>query len=344
MKNKPLILIVDDFETSRNLLIEILGDDFSTVTAEDGAEALQYLTSDAPKPAAVLLDILMPVMDGYEVLTAMQADKNLCEIPVICISVSEDEYKGLHLGAVDYIKKPFNTRAVRLRVSNQVELSAYRQSMESLVSEKAQELTATKEKLLEILANMIEYRCIETSEHINRTKKITEIFLFQIRDNHRFKPELEVINIPILVQASALHDIGKIGIPDSILLKPGKLTADEFKIIETHTTLGSEIFESLVFDFKNDVYFDYCQIISRYHHERWDGKGYPDKLKQEEIPLMARIVALVDVYDALVSERVYKKAFTHDQAVGIIKSESGSHFDPGIVDAFIACESKIKRI
>ena len=198
--------------------------------------------------------------------------------------------------------------------------------------------------LLETLAYIVEYRRIESSEHINRTKQITGTLIVQMQNDRRYQSELETLDIPILIQASALHDIGKIGIPDRILLKPGKLAADEFKTIETHTTLGSDIFESLAFDFANDVYFDYCLTISRYHHERWNGKGYPDGLKQEEIPLIARIVALVDVYDALVSERVYKKAFTHDQAVGIIKSESGSHFDPGIVEAFIACESKIKQI
>lgn len=339
--NRASIMIVDDSEISRAMLREMLAPQYNIIEADSGADAMNLLCDAPAKPDIVLLDILMPKMNGFEVMTAMKNDRSLQDIPIICITMADEEYKGLNSGAVDYISKPFDPDAVKLRVTNQIELLRYRHRLEHLVDAKAQELVSTKETMLETLANLIEYRSMESGMHIKRTKKLTEILITQMLRDQKHTAILKNSNLIAMIKASALHDIGKIGIPDNILLKPGKLTPSEFKIIERHTLIGSDIFKFML-EHNDDEYFRYCYDICRSHHENWDGTGYPDKLAGENIPLSARILSLVDVYDALVSKRCYKQALPHEQALDIIVNGSGTHFDPDIVDALVSAQEQIK--
>jgi len=339
------VLVVDDVEINRIILQEILCETYDIEHACDGIEAVSKLLNAIEKPELVLLDIMMPGMDGFEVLEFMKNDPMLKRIPVIFITAADQEVNGLNAGAADYISKPFEPEIVRLRVSNLIELDLYRKELEGLVEAKANELVATKEIFMETMAGMIEYRSLESGEHIKRTKDMTAIMVKYLLDHSsKYGAQLAGINYRALVNASAIHDVGKIGIPDNILLKPSKLTPEEFKVIETHTTIGGDMIRPMLQQSKDDAYFHYSYEIARHHHERWDGTGYPDKLKGEEIPLSARIVALVDVYDALVNERCYKPPFPEDKVLSIMQEESGTHFDPEIVDAFMKVRDKFKMV
>lgn len=336
------ILIVEDLEVNRLILDAILSDIYTIDMAENGKQALQILQK-GEKPALILSDVEMPVMDGFELLSAIKADPMLSHIPVIFITASAEEDKSLIAGAIDFITKPFNSQIVQLRVANHIELSDYRESLEKMVAEKASELISTKETFLETMASMIEYRSLESGEHIRRTRQLTTILTNHLITHPKYGLKLAASNLDAISQASPLHDIGKIGIPDHILLKPGPLTREEFQIIETHTVVGAEMINTMVVN-KKDEYLQNCYDIVKHHHERWDGKGYPDNLAGEDIPLSARIVALVDVYDALVSERCYKKGMPHSQALAIVKEEAGTHFDPEIVKALEEVQSQVRAI
>ena len=336
------ILIAEDFEENRLILEAILEDTYIVDIAEDGQQALDMLQK-GERPALVLSDVNMPEMDGFELLAHMKADPLLRNIPVIFITASAEEDKSLIAGAIDFITKPFNPEIVRLRVANHIELSSYRESLEDMVQERTFELVSTKETFLETMATMIEYRSLESGEHIRRTRELTAILVKQLMTHPKYGFKLVMGNPLTISQAAPLHDVGKIGIPDHILLKPGRLTPEEFKIIETHSVIGSEMIATMMTD-KPDEYLQHCYDIARHHHERVDGRGYPDKLKGDEIPLSARIVALVDVYDALVSERCYKKGMSHEEAMDIVKRESGTHFDAEIVRALVAVGDEVRAI
>jgi len=333
---RDIILIVDDIEINRMILREILQDDYDIIEAGSGGEAFNILYEDCVSPTVVLLDIMMPDIDGFQVLDRMKQEDDTRNIPVLFITAAdseETESLGLKAGAADYITKPFNHDVVRARVDNHINLARYRHRLEQLVAKKAAEVTKTYEQTLEILATIIEYRNLESGAHIRRTTLLTEVMIAKMLDVEKFKPLLLAENVLSLIKASALHDIGKIGISDSILLKPGKLTPDEFDVIKTHTTIGSQIIENIAATLPdNDMYLKYANDICHYHHERWDGKGYPCGLKGDEIPLSARIISVVDVYDALVSPRCYKAAFSHDVSLNIITEGRGTQFDPDIVD------------
>ena len=339
---KLKILVVDDIEINRIILEEILSDVYEIEQAADGMEAISKLYNAIEKPHLVLLDIMMPGMDGFEVLDLMKADPTLKKIPVIFITAADEEMKGLAAGATDYISKPFEPEIVRLRVSNIVELFLYREQLENMVEQKTAELVTTKETFLETMAGMIEYRSLESGQHIKRSMSLTGILVKQLLKTNTYSQELLNKDYHALIKAAALHDVGKIVIPDDILLKPGKLTPEEFKIIETHTVIGSEIVKSMMLH-SNDSYLEYCYEISRSHHERWDGNGYPDRLSGEAIPLSARIVAVVDVYDALTNERCYKKAFPHETAIEILQQDSGKHFDPLVIVALMEVQELLKH-
>ena len=335
------ILVVDDIEINRIILQEILSDTYDIEQAADGMEAISKLFNAIDKPHLVLLDIMMPGMDGFEVLELMKADPILKRIPVVFITAADEEIKGLNAGAADYISKPFEPEIVRLRTANLIELFLHREKLESLVEQKSAELVATKETFLENVAGMIEYRSLESGQHIKRSKILTGVLIKQLLDTRVYENILLNVDHAAMVKAAALHDVGKIVIPDNILLKPGKLTPEEFKIIETHTTIGSEIVKSMMVN-SDDYYIRHCYDISRHHHERWDGKGYPDKLSGEDIPLSARIVAVVDVYDALASERCYKKAMSHEDTVNILIKDAGSHFDPEVIKAMLEVQEQLR--
>jgi len=338
---KDIILIVDDVSINRDILSETLKDDYDILEAANGAEALKILfpTDDTPAevlPTAILLDVMMPGIDGFEVLDVIKKNDATKKIPVLFITATDSkeiESKGLKAGAADYITKPFNIDVVRARVDNHINLARYSHNLEQLVTKKTAEVTKTYESTLEVLATIIEYRNLESGTHIRRTTLLTEILSQRMLESEKFKEALEALNISSLIKASALHDIGKIGIPDGILLKPGKLTNDEFNMIKTHTSVGSHIIDSIAENLPdNDNYLQYAKDICHYHHERWDGNGYPAGLSGEEIPLSARIISIVDVYDALVSPRCYKDAFSHDIALGILSEGKGTQFDPDLVD------------
>jgi len=334
------ILVVDDVDINRLIVRGILEEDYDVEDAENGVAALEILRNSGRRPDLILLDIMMPEMDGFEVMEHIKADPVLKSIPVIFITAADEETRALEQGAVDYISKPFVPRNVKLRVNTQVELALYRDRLESLVEQKANELVATKENILETMASLIEYRSLESGEHVRRTRTISQMIVNQLMTRDKHKQYFYDNDYISLIKAVTLHDIGKIGIPDQIMLKPGRLTPDEFAVMKTHANIGGDIMRSLM-QVSDDLYFRHCYDISRGHHEWWDGSGYPNGWKGEEIPISARIAAISDVYDALVSVRVYKPAYTHEEASKIINSDSGTHFDPDVVEAFNEVSDKI---
>ncbi len=343
--DRAQVLVVDDVDINRMILEEILSADYDVFQADGGIAAIDYLFNCKRMPSMVLLDIMMPEMDGYEVLEVIRANEQTSRIPVMFITAAEakeNETRGINAGAVDYISKPFNVEVVRARVKNHIALKVYQDSLESLVQEQVQELTRTKENMLETMANIIEYRNLESGQHVKRTRHLAEIMVNRLVMDPRFEDELRDLDVDIMVKAVPLHDVGKIGIADDILLKPGKLTPEEFEVIKTHTTIGSDIIDSMLVQ-DNSAYLRHCRDICRYHHERWDGKGYPDGLSGREIPLSARIMAVVDVYDALTSERVYKPPFSHEKAVGIILEGAGTQFDANLVDVMLKMQEYFRQ-
>lgn len=351
-KEKDVVLIVDDIEINRTILREMLYNDYKIIEASGGIKALDIVfgnTGAEPVlPTAVLLDIMMPDMDGFQVLDKLKSDDKTKNIPVLFITAAdseENESQGLKAGAADYITKPFNHDVVRARIDNHISLAHYRNELESLVEIKTAEVTKTYESTLEVLATIIEYRNLESGLHIRRTMLFTDILIEQMLKKERYQKMLEKENIPALIKASALHDIGKIGIPDSVLLKPGKLTPEEFDIIKTHTTIGSRIIDSIAQNLPdNDQYMKYAGDICLYHHERWDGRGYPERIAGADIPLCARIISVVDVYDALTSVRCYKNAFSHEESLKIIVEGRGTQFDPELVDIVVDIQDELKHI
>ena len=345
-------MVVDDIDINRMILEAILSGDYVVEQAENGADAVDMLLSGKCRPSLVLLDINMPEMDGFEVLQVIKNNEATRHIPVIFITAadpSENELRGLRGGAIDYIAKPFNHDIVKLRVSAHVELVQYRAHLEDMVEQKVNQLIAGKENMLAAMAAIVEEKNLESGEHIKRTTRLTGIFAEELLKKPEFMTELKAMDYRIMVKASPLHDIGKLLIPDDVLLKPGKYTPEEFAVMETHTSKGSDIIEKLLqdesADEKDNLYLRHCYDICRYHHERWDGRGYPDRIAGEAIPLSARIVSVIDVYDALVSKRVYKDAIAHEDALEIIKEETaGGKFDARIVEVLLESAHLLKEV
>ena len=330
--SKEKILIVDDVELNREILVEILKDNYELLEATNGFDAMEIIINNADDLALILLDIMMPEMDGFEVMDILSKSGLIRSIPIIVITASggsENEIRGLKAGASDFVNKPFHPEIVKCRVDAQVELKRYRSQMENLVETNVQKVFKVRETMVDFLASVIEYRHTESGEHVQRTRIMAERLIICIRKSHKMDAELMRVNTDLLVKAIPLHDVGKISIPDQILLKPGKLTTEEFEIMKEHTWRGAEIIKSLV-GIEDPEYIQYCYDISLYHHERWDGTGYPHGLKEYEIPFSARVMAIIDVYDALLSARVYKPSFSVSKAIEIIRESSGSHFDPVI--------------
>jgi putative two-component system response regulator len=343
----PTVLVVDDIEMNVMILEEILKDSYKVITANNGKQALDVLRKALVLPKIILLDVFMPEMNGYQMLEIMKADSGLKRIPVIFITTSDSESEALAAGAVDFINKPFLPQIVKLRVKNQIELKSYSDSLEEMVAEKTAEVTTTLDNTLQALANVIEYRNLESGSHVKRTQFFCKALIdYFMESNAVYAGELRRLAPDVIVKAMALHDVGKIGIPDKILLKPGKLDPDEFEIMKTHTTVGKNIIEEMMRAVKDEdsIYLKHCRDIAWCHHERYDGKGYPRGLAGTEIPLSARIASLSDVYDALVCARVYKAAFPYAEAVKIITEGRGTQFDPVITDAVLAIQNKFQEI
>ncbi len=342
---EPVILIVDDNPQNLGVLGELLEEDHRVLAAASGARALQ-LMSQSPRPDLVLLDVMMPGIDGYEVLRRMRHIDGMVDVPVIfttAMTAAEDESRGLELGAVDYLTKPLRPAIVLARVHTHLALKRARDrlqldkcSLEREVRRRTHEIQLTQDVTIRALARLAETRDNETGNHILRTQDAVHHLATLASRDPRFASELDATAITLMSKSAPLHDIGKVGIPDHILLKPGKLTPEEWTVMRQHTTLGADALRRAEDDARESLPFlKYAKQIALSHHERWDGKGYPQGLSGQAIPLAARIMAIADVFDALISARVYKPAMPPAKAREIMLAERGSHFDPDLLDIFL---------
>ena len=343
LQNKSQILLVDDSAMSRMILKEILGGDYRILEAENGQECLEKMQAEAGNIALVLLDINMPVMDGFEVLKAMNINHTIEDIPVIMISSDDSDAairRSYELGASDYVTRPFDARIVYRRVTNTIKLYAKQRRLVQMVSDQIRARENNTDMLVGVLSHIVEFRNGESGAHVRHIRIITELLLhrlLEISSQYPITAEQQD-NIPL---ASALHDIGKIGIDEKILNKPGKLTPEEFEVVKTHSMLGAEMLHQLE-NFNEQPLLQTAYEITRWHHERWDGRGYPDGLKGDEIPISAQLVALADVYDALTSERCYKKAFSHEKAVQMILNGECGAFNPLLLQCLTDMQTDLK--
>jgi putative two-component system response regulator len=351
---KITVLVVDDSPDNLRLMNGMLKNTYSTRIANSGERALQAALQE-PKPDIILLDITMPGMDGYEVCRRLKADNSTSEIPVIFLTAKtqvEDEQMGFDAGCVDYISKPVSPPIVLARLKTHLALKAaadflrdQNQYLENEVTRRTHEVQVVQDVTIMSMASLAETRDNETGNHIRRTQNYVLALAEKLKDHPRYARYIEDCTIDMLYKSAALHDIGKIGIPDAILLKPDKLTAEEFEIMKTHTTIGRDAIlaaEKLIG--VEDTFLRVAREIAYGHQEKWDGSGYPQGLAGESIPISARLMALADVYDALISARVYKPAFSHEKAVEIIRAGWGKHFDPLIADAFFEIEEEFRSI
>ncbi|MDZ7888719.1 MAG: two-component system response regulator [Pseudomonas sp.] len=352
--SRPVVLVVDDTPDNLSLISEVLKPTYRVKLANSGAKALQIVHGETP-PDLILLDIMMPEMDGYEVCRQLKEDDRTRLIPIIFLTAKtaiEDEQQGLALGAVDYITKPASPPIVLARVETHLKLKQAADFLrdknvylENEVQRRTQEITAIQDVTILAMASLAETRDPETGNHIRRTQHYVKTLALHLRSDPHLRSTLGDAYIDLLFKSAPLHDIGKVGIPDRILLKPGRFTPDEFEIMKTHTTLGFKAIEHAEAALGTPVAFlDMAKQIALYHQEKWDGSGYPEGLSGEGIPLSARLMAVADVYDALISRRVYKEGMSHEQAVAIIVDGRGSHFDPKLVDAFLAVEQEFHAI
>lgn len=337
------ILIVDDMEINRAILAEGFTDTYNILEAEDGEQALEMINKHSDI-AAVLLDLLMPKMTGIEVLRELSRTGKINHIPVFIITAADNEdtlTEAYNLGAVDVISKPFIMNFIKSRITNIVELYSHRNELVEVVNEQIEKLNKVNQSMIETLATLIEFRDCESGEHVKRICGLTRILLTYISDNY---PEyyIDKHEIEKIVNASILHDVGKIAIPDKILNKPGRLTKEEFEIMKQHTVKGSEMLMHIPAIMDEDT-FSYTYDICRHHHERWDGRGYPDGLAGDDITIWAQIVALADVYDALTSPRCYKSAYPHDVALNMIYNGECGTFNPKVLEALRANEENVKN-
>ncbi len=347
MRNR--VLVVDDAEMNRELLCAILEDEYEVEMAEDGEQALAVLQERAEELDAILLDLQMPKLDGFGVLDAMRENDWISSIPVLIISAEravDVENKCFGLGIADFIHKPFEPSLVKNRIRNNVDLFVYKNQLEQKVEAQtealrqqnktlamqAQKLAETNERIIEVLGTVVECRNLESGEHVKRVKGFTRILAYQVMKDYP-KYGLDKNMVEMITAASALHDVGKIAIPDEVLLKPGRLTDEEFALMKTHTTKGSDLLKQIEGIWSDD-YQKMSYEICRYHHERYDGRGYPDGLEGDDIPISAQIVSVADVYDALVCERVYKAAFPKDKAFQMILNGECGTFSPRLMEAF----------
>ncbi|MCF8159705.1 MAG: two-component system response regulator [Polaromonas sp.] len=351
---KPTVLVVDDTPDNLSLVSSLLRDDYIVRVANNGEKALRIAVSEQA-PDLILLDIMMPGMDGYEVCRRLKEDPRSRDIRVIFLTARsevEDERKGFKLGAVDYITKPISPPILQERIKTHLALKAAadflrdkNQYLELEVARRTQELAAIQDVTILAMASLAETRDSDTGNHIRRTQFYVKALAQQLQNHPRFKHYLIDANIAMLFKSAPLHDIGKVGIPDSILLKPGRFEPEEFEIMKRHTILGREAIEHAEKSLGIEVDFlRTAKEIAMSHQEKWDGSGYPEALRGDAIPISARLMALADVYDALISRRVYKEGMPHDKAAAIIVDGKGSHFDPDIVEAFLVVQKEFQAI
>lgn len=343
---KQKILIADDSEMNRELLAAILEEEYDIIQANDGVQAVDCLQRHAEEISLLLLDIVMPHMDGFEVLSYMNKEHWIDSIPVVIISSENSPIyikRGYDLGATDFIGKPFDANMVLRRSANAILLGAKQRRMTSIVSNQIYEREKSSKLMINILSHIVEFRNGESGLHVLHIQTITEMLLRQLvqKENNRYALSKEQIRM--ITTASALHDIGKISIPDEILNKPGRLTAEEFAVIKGHSMAGANMLSELPLDQKEEPLVKTAYEICRWHHERYDGGGYPDGLKGEEIPVSAQVVALADVYDALTSERCYKDAYSHEKAIEMILAGQCGAFNPLMLECLLDISSSLKK-
>lgn len=342
-ENRETILIVDDSAMNRMLLSDILADTYNIIEAEDGEQAIAILQQHASEISIVVLDMVMPKVDGFGVLEAMNENRWIQFLPVVSISTeSSPEFveRAYSLGVTDFINRPFDELIVIRRVSNTIKLYAKQRKLTNMVANEIFEKERNGSLMITILSHIVEFRNGESGMHVINIGTLTEILLNQIskKDDRYYLPYAER---DLIVKASALHDIGKISIPEEVLNKPGKLTDEEFEAMKQHTVIGYQMLSDL--GFQDEPLVKVSREITRWHHERYDGRGYPDGLKGDEIPLSAQIVSLADVYDALTSERVYKPAFSHEKAVQMILNGECGAFNPLLLECLVEAQEEIRQ-
>lgn len=340
------VLIIDDTPENIEVLRQLLRGDYVVQAAINGKKGLEIAQAQ-PQPDIILLDIMMPEMNGYEVCRRLKGLPATEHIPVVFITALDQtghETTGLELGAVDYIRKPFEPLVVKARVHNHLRLKRYEQELEALVQERTAELALTQQVTIEALASLAEYRDSETGGHIKRTQHYMRALATHLGQHGPYRAQLDPQTIELLFRCAPLHDIGKVAVPDSILLKPGKLTAEEFEQMKRHVEYGANALDVAKGQLGSSHFLRLARELILGHHERWDGRGYPNGLAGEDIPLAGRLMALVDVYDALICTRVYKEAFSHAEAAKIIIDERGAQFDPVVVDAFVELTEQFQAI
>ena len=351
---KQVILIVDDTPDNITLLSALLKDKYKIKIATNGLKALHIASID-PSPDLILLDVMMPEMDGYETCRRLKENPQTNQIPVIFLTAKSqvsDEEMGLKLGAVDYISKPVSPPIVLARVATQLNLVRARnllqdqnKNLEGLVKDRTRKLAKMPDAIIMAMASLAETRDNDTGNHIRRTQNYVAALARQLKNLPRFSSELTDENIELLYKSAPLHDIGKVGIPDNILLKPGKLTSEEFEVMKLHTNYGRETILSVErYLGESNEFLRFAREITYSHQEKWDGSGYPENLSGDAIPISARLMAVADVYDALISRRVYKPAFTHEEAIDSMRKGRGRHFDPEMMDVFIKITDEFREI
>jgi putative two-component system response regulator len=344
---KELIYVIDDLGMNRKILANILHDKYDVAEFADGSTAINALFEAEKKPCIILLDLMMPGLDGFEVLEIIKQNEFCRDIPVVFITAASDqefEIKGFKSGAADYIQKPFNLGVVKTRIDNLASLYLYKRAAVQDKGRLDNSFIDLQERILNVLASIIEYRSLESGMHIKRMCELTKALTGIMAEHPAFSKELRSMNRDLLVRAAALHDIGKIGMPEAILLKPGRLTPAEFEVIKSHSLIGANIIKSLEAHGAGEEFLKYAYDICRNHHERWDGGGYPDGLKGDAIPLSARILAIVDVYDALVSQRCYKPEFSFHETYRLIKSGAGTQFQPELVTCLFDAHLLLEKV
>jgi len=332
------IFVVDDNNVNLLAANDALSKYYRVFTLPCAANLFELL--DNVRPDLILLDILMPEMDGFETLQKLKLNGRFADIPVIFLTSRNDagtESQGFEMGAVDFISKPFSKPVLLNRIKAHLDV-------ENVIRERSNSLRKLKNGLVTVLANLVERRDMMTGSHIERTTKYIRLIMEKMFEKNVYIEEISEWHIETVVSSVRLHDVGKIVISDLLLNKEGPLTSEEYEIMKKHAIEGEHIIDEIIIESGDGFFLKHAKLFAGHHHERWDGKGYPRGLKGSDIPLQGRIMAIVDVYDALVSDRPYKKAFTHEKAVEIIKEGNGTHFDPALVEVFLECESEIKKV
>jgi putative two-component system response regulator len=352
--SRPTVLAVDDTPANLNLLSQLLGKQYRVQLAVSGAKALE-LAFRSP-PDIIVLDVMMPELDGYAVCSRLKADPRTRDVPVIFLTAlngTEDETRGFEVGGADFVNKPFTPATLLARVETQLQLKAWQDALrdrnawlQKELDARLQEVERLRDTTLFVMVSLAEFRDADTGNHIRRTQEYVRVLAYWLREQGLAPVNFSDAQIDALSKAAPLHDIGKVAIPDDVLLKPRPLTAEEWVVMKTHTTQGADLLKRAADKLGADAgpMLHYAMQIARHHHEKWDGSGYPDGLAGTNIPVAARLMAVADVYDALISRRPYKEPMSHPDALAWIEKQSGSHFDPSLVEALRAVQPQLMAI